>query len=82
MDEAKRALTRMETNEDRQLGNMVEWATRNPHKDCTLYALNVNERDRLRARLVSLLGEREPPTNILIVVQPDDYRAPVHVRVQ
>jgi hypothetical protein len=82
MDLQTRAKTRMEVDEEVQFKNVIEWARRNPQKDVDVYALDEDERDRLRALLVTLSGENSPPKNILVSVRPEDYNAPVHVRTQ
>ena len=81
MDLETRSKTRMETDEDTQWLNTLQWAKRNPTKDVDIYALNAEERDRIRARLTSLNGEQAPPPNILVSVKPEDMHQPIHVRL-
>lgn len=81
MDLETRAKTRMETDDDKQWLNVLQWAKRNPTKDVDIYALDAEERDRIRARLTSLNGEQAPPANILVSIKPEDMNTPVHVRL-
>jgi len=81
MDLETRAKTRMETDDDKQWLNVLQWAKKNPTKDVDIYALDAEERDRIRARLISLNGEQSPPANILVHVKPADMNTPIHVRV-
>lgn len=81
VDKAVRDLTRMETDDDLQWKRTVEWARRNPEKTVEVYALNMDERDRIRARLSHFNGDTGAPTNIYVTVRPDDYATPVHVRI-
>jgi len=75
-------MTRMCDDETLQFTNLLAYARKNPTKDVTVYAINRDEKERLQALLVSFCAEGAVPSNILITVQPDDYRTPVHVRVQ
>ena len=76
-----RALGRLVTDEDKQWLGVLEYARRNPTKDVEIFAINVEERDRIRARLHSLNGEAALPGRIQVAVKPDDHNRGIPVRV-
>lgn len=69
-------------DEARQFKNAVEWARKNPGKPVEIFALDVEERDRLQALIVSICGEQAPPENIVVSVRPEDMNAPVLMHMQ
>lgn len=87
-NEKIRSLTRMMDEaitpgaEMQQMRNVVEWCKRNPLKQASIVALTTDERDRIEALLVSANGGYAKPLNVEVVVRPDDYNLPVHVRTQ
>ncbi len=72
----------MMTDEDKQWLNVLDWARRNPEKDVDIYALNEDERDRIRAKLLDLNAQNALPGKIQVTVRPSDYNHPIHVRTQ
>jgi len=82
MDKKTRDMTRMVTDEAKQWLGVIEWARRNPTKDATIYAIDADERDRIRARILEANGGGTMPLNVIITVKPDGHNAPVVVRTQ
>lgn len=59
---------------------IVEWCRRNPLKVATIYALDADERDRIKAALVTANGGFAAPLNVEVSIRPSDFKDPINVR--